>query len=106
MIRYYQINKDNNIIVHTNGDIPIDESKNLKIFDKKTQRLQVLSDFIYAQTLVLSFSALGISTSWLTDESTTIIAPSHLKDTPRFQYSKSFYDAQQKNYEKINTNMV
>lgn len=96
LIRYFQINKDNNIIVHTNGDIPIDESKNLKIFDKKTHVLQVLSDFIYAQTLVLSFSALGIAASWLTDESTTIIAPSHLKDTTRFRYSKSYYDAQQK----------
>ena len=60
----------------------------------------MLSDFIYAQTLVLSFSALGIYLSWLTDESTTIIAPSHLKDTPRFQYSKSFYDAQQKKLRK------
>ena len=35
LIRYYQINKDNNIIVHTNGDIPIDESKKFKDFDKK-----------------------------------------------------------------------
>jgi len=78
MLSDYQANKDNNITIHTDGDISIRESENLKIFNKNTHVLQVFSDFIHAKTLVMPYSSLSLAATWLADRSIELITPDHL----------------------------
>tara|TARA_Y100000389_G_scaffold203960_1_gene254285 strand:+ start:8585 stop:9454 length:870 start_codon:yes stop_codon:yes gene_type:complete len=84
-----QLQKDENhknslITIHTNGNMQnniINPSpyNNVKIFQKNTPVLQVLSDFIHADILIMSQSALSYIASWLT-KATHIYAPCFIKD--------------------------
>jgi len=79
VISYYQKKYINSkIIIHTNGDnIPFEENENTKIYDTTVHVLQVLSDFIHANTLIIAESSLSIVATWLCDDKTEIIAPSY-----------------------------
>lgn len=78
VISYYQENfPDYKIIIHTNGNVPFEETNNIIIKNKNTHVLQVLSDFIHADILIIAESSLSIAATWLCDEKTEIIGPSY-----------------------------
>ena len=65
------------IIIHTNGNVPFNETDNIIIKNNKTHVLNVLSDCINADIFILSDSSLSFAASWLCDNNTQIIGPSY-----------------------------
>lgn len=63
-----------NIIIHTNGEIE-SISDNITIYDKNTDVLQILSDFIYADIFVMNYSSLSIAAHLLADDRQEVYCP-------------------------------
>jgi len=53
------------VIVHTDGDTKKYEAMNVEVFDSNTNVLQVFSDFVHSDTLILTESSLSIAASHL-----------------------------------------
>jgi ethanolamine utilization protein EutA (predicted chaperonin) len=71
-----QFDSNYNIIVHTNGDISSNEfSKNITIYDKNTNVLQILSDFIHADILIINYSSLSIAAHLLAEDTQEVYCP-------------------------------
>jgi len=75
LVKHFQKNLENNIIIHTDGDVDFLKSENTTIYHKNTDVLQILSDFVHANTLVINYSALSIAGHLLADESQKVICP-------------------------------
>jgi len=64
-----------NIIIHTNGEINFKFNTNVTIYDKNTDVLQILSDFIHADILIMNYSSLSIAGHLLADDSQEVYCP-------------------------------
>ena len=74
-IKKKQIDKNNRIIIHSDGDIDSLKSDNTILFDRTTDVLQVLSDFIHADILIMNYSSLSIAAHLLAHENQTVLCP-------------------------------
>jgi hypothetical protein len=74
-IKKKQIDKNNCITIHSDGNVDFLKSDNTILFDRTTDVLQVLSDFIYADVLVMNYSALSIAAHLLAHENQTVFCP-------------------------------
>lgn len=74
-IKKKQFDKNNRIIIHSDGNIDSLKSDNTILFDRTTDVLQVLSDFIYADVLIMNYSALSIAAHLLAHENQTVFCP-------------------------------
>ena len=63
------------IIVHSDGDMSSLASENTIIRDRNVDVLEVLSDFIHADILVLNYSSLSIAAHLLANEKQSVIVP-------------------------------
>ena len=76
VIRYFQKYNDKyRIIIHSDGDIQHLAYKNTILNDKSTDVLQILSDFIYSDILIINYSSLSISAHLLADNNQVVIRP-------------------------------
>lgn len=77
LIKFFQTNGRNyKLIIHSDGDVSHLQHENTIIYDKSTNVLQVLSDFIYADILLMNYSALSIAAHILGKDEQTVICPS------------------------------
>jgi hypothetical protein len=75
IVDYFQKNEKYRVTIHTDGDINNFKKDNAIIWGKETDVLQVLSDFIYADILVINYSSLSISAHFLADTNQLVICP-------------------------------
>jgi hypothetical protein len=74
-IKKKQFDKNNQIIIHSDGNVDFLKSDNTVLFDRTTDVLQVLSDFIHADMLIMNYSALSIAAHLLADENQSVFCP-------------------------------
>jgi len=74
-IKQFQNNINNTITIHSNGNIDVLKSDNTNIYDKHVDVLQVFSDFIHADTLIINYSSLSIAAHLLADSNQLVICP-------------------------------
>ena len=77
VIKYYQKDTKYNIIIHTDGDVRDLESSNTRIYGSETDILQVLSDFIFADILIINYSSLSIAGHLLANDTQKVICPTN-----------------------------
>ena len=75
-----QFDSSHNIIIHTNGEINdfnnfLNFHKNITLCDKNTDVLQILSDFIHADILIMNYSSLSIAAHLLADDTQEVYCP-------------------------------
>jgi hypothetical protein len=75
IVDYFQKNEKYRITIHTDGDINNFKKDNAIIWGKDTDVLQVLSDLIHADILVINYSSLSISAHLLADTNQLVICP-------------------------------
>ena len=76
VIHYFQQYKDiYRITIHSDGDISHLKNENTILMDKSTDVLQILSDFVNADTLIINYSSLSISGHLLADDKQMVICP-------------------------------
>jgi hypothetical protein len=81
IVDYFQKNEKYRVTIHTDGDINNFKKDNAIIWGKETDVLQVLSDFIYADILVINYSSLSISAHLLADTNQFVICPKKAVDS-------------------------
>ena len=81
IIKEFQKYDKYRIIIHTDGDVSELENNNTIIYDKNTEVLQVFSDFIYADILIMNYSSLSIAAHILGDVKQNVICPSNAGPT-------------------------
>jgi hypothetical protein len=81
VIKEFQKYNKYRIIIHTDGDVNNLQCDNTTIYDSKTDVLQVLSDFIYADILIMNFSSLSIVAHLLGDNKQNVICPTNAGPT-------------------------
>ena len=74
-IRKMQNDSGNCITIHSDGDVDCLKSDNTTLCDKHTDVLQILSDFINADVLVMNYSGLSISAHLLADYKQKVFCP-------------------------------
>jgi hypothetical protein len=74
-IKEYQKNPENHITIHTNGDVDYLKSENITVCDKDTDVLQILSDFIHADTFLMNNSSLSVAAHLLADKEQIVFCP-------------------------------
>jgi hypothetical protein len=74
-VRHFQNTPNTRITIHSNGDVGFLENENTVIMGQETDVLQVLSDFIHADVLVMNYSSLSIAAHLLAKPSQTVICP-------------------------------
>lgn len=84
VIKNFQEYDDFNIIIHTNGDVNYLQKNNTTIYNENTDVLQVLSDFVEADILIISYSSLSIVAHLLADKRQHVICPENAG--PTFKY--------------------
>jgi len=76
VIRHFQKQPDKyRLIIHSDQSNLNLKSENTIIYDKSTQVINVLSDFINSDILIINYSGLSISAHFLGDQSQTVICP-------------------------------
>ena len=65
----------NHITIHSDGNIDFLKTDNTTLCDIKTDVLQVLSDFIHADILIINYSGLSISAHLLANDNQIVICP-------------------------------
>jgi len=75
VITKFQEYDEFNIIIHTDGDVNHLQGNNTTINDVNTDVLQVLSDFVEADILIISNSSLSIVAHLLADKRQRVICP-------------------------------
>ena len=75
-IKQLQSDTKNHVTVHSDGDVDFLKTENTTLFDRNTNVLQILSDFIYADVLVINYSALSVSAHLLADDKQKVFCPS------------------------------
>ncbi len=81
IIKEFQKYNKYRVIIHTDGDVEHLQCVNTIIYDLKTDVLQVLSDFIHADILVMNFSSLSIAAHLLADNRQNVICPTNAGPT-------------------------
>ena len=84
VIKEFQKHNKYRIIIHTDGDVTHLQYHNTIIYDSTTDVLQVLSDFIYADILIMNYSSLSIAAHLLADNKQNVICPTNAG--PTFKY--------------------
>ena len=84
VIKEFQKYNKYRIIIHSDGDVTHLQCNNTIIYDSKTDVLQVLSDFIYADILIMNYSSLSIAAHLLADDKQNVICPTNAG--PTFKY--------------------
>ena len=75
-IKHFQKkNSEYYVIIHTNGDVDHLKAEHTIIHDGKTDVLQVLSDFIHADILILANSSLSVAAHLLANANQKAICP-------------------------------
>ena len=69
------------ITIHTDGDVKHLKCANTIIHDARTDVLQVLSDFIHADILIMTYSSLSIAAHLLADNKQNVICPTNAGPT-------------------------
>ena len=64
------------IIIHSDGDIRHLRGNNTILHNKDVDVLNVLSDFIFADILIITYSSLSIAAHLLANEKQVVICPS------------------------------
>lgn len=80
-IKTLQSNAKNHVTVHSDGNIDFLKTENTTLCDRNTDVLQILSDFIYADMLVINYSSLSISAHLLADDKQKVFCPSNAGPT-------------------------
>ena len=74
-IKKKQLDDKNYIVIHSDDDVSFLKSNNTIIYDKNTNVLQVLSDFIHAKILVMNYSSLSISAHLIASDDQIVFCP-------------------------------
>ena len=74
-VRYYQKLPNVHITIHSDSDVGFLINDNTVIMSVETDVLQVLSDFIHADVLIMNYSGISISAHLLAKQSQTVICP-------------------------------
>lgn len=74
-VRFYQNMPNVRITVHSDGDVDFLRNENTVIMPRETDVLQVFSDFIHADVLIINYSALSIAAHLLAKPDQTVICP-------------------------------
>jgi len=77
VINVFQKNNNYRIIIHSDGDVSKMMGNNTILYDSKTDVLQVLSDFISADILIINYSSLSIAAHLLADKNQSVICPTN-----------------------------
>lgn len=75
-IKSFQLDKRYHVIIHSNDNLENFKSENTTIYDKNTDVLQILSDFIYADIFVINYSSLSIAAHLLAHDNQEVFCPS------------------------------
>jgi hypothetical protein len=76
LIRYFQKqNQKYRVIIHSDEDINNLQFDNTIIYNKSVDVINVFSDFIHADILVINYSAISIAAHLLGDPSQVVICP-------------------------------
>jgi hypothetical protein len=81
VIKEFQKYNKYRIIIHTDGDVNHLECENTIIYNLDTDVLQVLSDFIHADILIMNYSSLSIAAHLLADNNQNVICPTNAGPT-------------------------
>ena len=82
VIKEFQKYNKYRVIIHTDGDVNhLQCNNNTIIYTSKTDVLQVLSDFIYADILIMNYSSLSIAAHLLADNKQNVICPTNAGPT-------------------------
>ena len=81
VIKLFQKNNIYRVIIHSNGDVSHLATDNTIIYDSKTDVLQVLSDFIFADILIINYSSLSIVGHLLADNKQKVFCPKNAGPT-------------------------
>jgi hypothetical protein len=81
VIQEFQKYNKYRIIIHSDGDVNHLSSDNTIIYDSSVDVLNVLSDFIYSDILIINYSSLSIAAQLLTNNKQTIICPTNAGPT-------------------------
>jgi hypothetical protein len=88
VIKYFQKKSKYRVIIHTDGDISHLKYNNTIIYDSKIDVLQVLSDFIYADILIINYSSLSIAAHLLGNKEQKVICPTNTGDSFKYRVMK------------------
>jgi hypothetical protein len=75
-IKPFQLDTRYHVIIHSDNNVDFLKSDNTTIHDTNTDVLQILSDFIYADILVINCSSLSIAAHLLADDKQEVFCPS------------------------------
>ena len=76
VIRHFQKQSDKyRVIIHSDEQLNNLQSENTIIYDKSIDVINVLSDFINSDILIINYSSLSIAAHFLGDPSQTVICP-------------------------------
>jgi len=78
VIQEFQSYSKYSVTIHTNGDASHLQSDNTIIHGSTTNVLQVLSDFIHADVLIINHSSLSIAAHLLAKDTQFVVAPNHI----------------------------
>jgi len=81
VVRYFQEQANVQITIHSDGDVASLSSSNTIIQPRETDVLQVMSDFIHADILIMNYSGLSIAAHLLGREDQKVICPSRAGNT-------------------------
>ena len=81
VIRAFQQYNKYRIIIHTDGDVKHLQNSNTIIYDRNTDVLQVLSDFIFSDILIMNYSSLSIAAHLLAEDRQQVICPTNAGNT-------------------------
>ena len=76
VVKYFQNENKYRIIIHSDGNVDHLQNTNTILKDKNTDVLQILSDFINADILIMNYSSLSISAHLLAKDTQFVICPS------------------------------
>jgi len=88
VIKYFQKKSKYRVIIHTDGDVSHLKCNNTIIYDSKIDVLQVLSDFIYADILIINYSSLSIAAHLLGNKEQKVICPTNTGDSFKYRVMK------------------
>lgn len=80
VVRQFQKNHKYRVIIHTDGNVNALASSNTIIYDLNTDVLQVFSDFIFADILIINYSSLSIAAHLLANPKQKVICPTKSSD--------------------------
>ena len=76
LIKHFQkYNNKYRIIIHSDGNVDMLHNDNTYIKDSNTDVLQILSDFIHCDILIMNYSSLSIASHLLGDDKQVVICP-------------------------------